>query len=655
MISKSATLFLEKKVDFYFISDFPKESFKEKDMDIFNTKAVDKSIAFIWADVLSEILIEKVGNVSYEQVIIIISDKKYNLRRVESLLGTRISRIYLYSGNEFNYDDIFTLCTETGKISKKIKNQDGIKRILNINFKVHEGKKFICVFKDNCFIESPKNVKIACLQLKGKRASGIFMENLKNVSLNEISKMLPKTMSNQVLINFSNLSKSDLKMIETSETTFQQVNVKNGGDIVSTLNNIDLPLLNEMVWDKGSYLSILKLNKLLSNPPISSEYFAIAGDINDKVERKLDIFEEVILGSSYQSKSGNTLMFYKNKILQKKYIFLNHKDGLVQQDLLRMLLTAGQNKYDLIAIGNKNDYKPLIQLYEEMMKKNFYQSRELNFTISSVDELLEYIESKLNPIIDKKMEQVEEKEVLSLTEDDIIVRKKKLFQLEKQFRHAFSKFIGLIINDYMQLSSVIVISDKESGKMITNAIMELYRHGDDIGSVFKDRNEKKKFHFFLKSITPNSSKTEFPENTEELILIIKSLIFKILGSFFNDRGNVIFIKKKINLINLKINPLEKIAAKLKKAVQFNSQMIQEVHDTEFLDYLLNLKKKCEELEIILIELLLQYNFVLLAVPLEMKPASLINSFDLRQKEKRDKIQPFQELKLMINEIDFLMK
>lgn len=653
MVSKSALMFLEKQVDFYFIDDFPRNKFKEENLNIFKNQALHKTIAFVWAKTLSEILIEKVGNAEYEQVVIVTSDDSFNLRRAEVLLGTRIKRVYLYNGAEFNYDDIFIVCTEFSEQKNSEKSGiEGIKRVLNLNSQKKNDSVFSCIFNNNCLIESPKNVNVACLQLKGQRASAIFVENAENETFGAISKILPKSQNNQVLLNLDKLSEENKKFLKSSGLEFQNVSASDGGDLITVLNKVDLPLLSERVWDKNNYLKTLKLKKLLSDISISGHFITISGDISDKVATELEIVNEIELSTGYQNKREGSLIFYKTQILKKKIILLNHKNPVIQQDLLRMLLTAGNNKYTLIAIGTDKDYEQLINLHGEMMEKNFYQSRDLYFKIMNIKELISFFEK----IVKGKPSEIEKAKVLKdISDKDILVRKKLLMQLEKQFRVSFSKFIGSVITDFMQLSSIVVISDKESGKIITDAILKQYGKNDEIENVFRNKEEKNKFHKFLRSITPESSKTEFPENTGELILIIKALIYKILGSFFNDSGDVSFITKKIDEIKLTINPFESMTAKLKKLVQFNNHMVQEEHDTDFIKYLYALKKKSVELENILSELVLQFNFVLLAVPSEMVIKKYFTSEEIADKSKRIKKSPFKDLDLIIKEIEFLMK
>ncbi len=652
MVTKSIASFLEKQVDFYFISDFPKDKFMEEDLTPLKSDAITKKIAFIWAEVLNEVLVEKVGNASYEQVIIVVSDKEFKIRRAEVLLGTRIKRIYIYNGSEFNYEDLFAICTEFSEEHSDSKDF-GIKRVLNLDFKLNEENPFLCVYNNHCLIETPQSLQVACLQLKGKRASAIYLENIENEAIKAISKIIHQDQCNQVLLNSDNLSDENKKAISNLGVSFKTVKVDESGGLVNVVKKLELPVLNTMVWDKTEFLTLQKLNSMLKDNYFKDKVIVIGGDIDNKPEKAFEINGEIILRADFQNTRENSLMFYKNKILEKEYVFINHKDSLIQQDLLRMLLTAGQKNYKLIAVGNKKDYIHLIQLYNEMMEKNFYKSKDFELQILRFSEITNYLEEKLKQLFIKQ--QPTQMPVEEITESDIKERKTTLIRLGRQFEIAFEKFTDNIWQDFKQLSSVVVLSDKASEKIITDSIMEQYKKGDKIADVFKDKEHKKKFHRFLKAITPESSKTEFPENTSELILIIKALIYKILDTSFNDSGNISFILKKIKEINLQVTPFESLINQTKKTTKQFIKHITDNKTTDFTDYLIALQNENKKIEEMLIEVLLQFNFVLLAVPSEMVKVRYIFSKDLRSSEKRIRITPFKQLFLIAGEIDNLLK
>jgi hypothetical protein len=652
MVTKPIVSFLEKQVDFYFISDFPKDKFTENDLSPLKSDAVIKKIAFIWAEVLNEVLVEKVGNASYEQVIIVVSNRDFKIRRAEVLLGTRIKRIYIYNGSNFNYEHLFSICTEFSEENSS-NEEYGIKRILNLDFTFNEDKPFLCVYNNHCLIETPQSLKIACLQLKGKRASAVYLENIENEAIEAISKIIPENQCKQVLLNVDKLSDKNKETMNKLGVNFNTIKIDERGELVNVVKDIKLPVLNEMVWDKTEFLALQKLNSMLKDNYFKNKVIVIAGDIDNKPEKAFEIGGEIVLRAGFQTSRENSLMFYKNKILEKEYVFINHKDSLIQQDLLRMLLTAGQKNYKLIAVGNQKDYIHLIQLYNEMMEKNFYKSKDFEFKIFKFSKISAYLEEKLKQLLITKKHK--ETEVEEITKDDIKERKTTLIRLSRQFDIAFQKFIDNIWQDFKQLSSIVVLSDKNSEKIITDSIMEQYRKGDKITAVFKNKEQKKKFHRFLKEITPTSSKTEFPENTSELVLIIKALIYKILNKHFNDSGNIDFILKKISTINLQITPFEQLLTQTKEITKNYVNSISDNNNNDFSEYLLQLQIENRKLEELLIEIVLQFNFVLLAIPSEMIKIRYILSKDLRNAEKRIRLSPFKQLFLIAGEIDNLLK
>lgn len=659
MINKTNLMFLESQVDFYFIDDFPRNKFIEDDLTIFEKKAIQKSIAFIWADTLTDDLINKMGNIDYDKVIIVMSDRYYNLRRAEVLLGTKVERIYLYNKKEFNFYDIHEMCTFSNNSQEIKKNEnEGIKRVLNFNSLDEKGndisdKIFFCIYDNKCLVEFTNNLNIACLQLKGKRASAIYVEETHNDVFSKILTILPKDNNKQILLNNNSLTEENENFLKANGIEFQKIDIAKEGTLVQSFDKIKLPLLNDIVWEKSSVVINKTLRELLGHSKIKNKYFAVSADISKKSEKDLEIRYEVVLRGGYQINRESKLIFYKRQIVEKEFIIINNKEISIQQDILRMLLAAGNKKYVLLALGKNKDYEHLTDLYNEMMKKSFYKSRELLYKVLSPKELVKFLETfvKEEPVV---IEEVKNEVEIQVKKDNTDNKKNELMKLDKDFRVAFSQIIGKIIDDFMELSKNVVVSSNDSDILIVNNIMHEYNGSKNIKDIFKNKEEKKKFHKFLKSITPDSSKTEFPENTKDLVLIIKALIYKILKDYCKDSGDVNFIKKKINNINLEIDPFEKLVTELKNLMNIITDMIKEENDNIFISNLTALLKKYSEIESKLVQLILQFNFVLLAVPHELTSEKFFTIAEICNSESRIKMVPFKELSLLKEEMHLLI-
>lgn len=517
-------------------------------------------LLLIWSDIVDGDLIDKINTIPSKHVAIIVKEKSPSLRRAEMLLNTTIRTIYSCQNRKISAEDLYQVCISSVSAPRQGKSGKGIKRVLKLTEteQANEYSPFICLYSDGVLIEYAGNATIAALQLKGKRASALYMGSMTPNYLQDLEKMIPDELGNQVLMNQYHLSSEIREQIAKFSKKFKVIDTPNQDELIHSCSMMDLPTLHKQVWKNPDAMVNSKINLILKSQDFVERFIAIQGFDNQKSAPDLDLEQARNVVESTDPSRRPKLLAYKKEVIHKPYILLNCRARGVQEELLRLLYCVSQIPQVIVAIGDRPQFKFLAETASEYESNPYYAHRSVHIVYSDIKRLPVLLKDLLH-----SAQFLEEEE-----EDLITIEVKDSFRMAQM---AIDYMIGQIQSQFPKLVQEIDLKSEKSGKLIFDNLMRRHQGVHDPVLIFKNEAERKALHQFLTRITPDASKTAFPNNVDDLVVTIQSIQYLILQKpkqkLGSNEGVIEFIRtNKLQLTPLSsyVKDIENLMIRLKK-------------------------------------------------------------------------------------------
>jgi hypothetical protein len=600
-----------------------------------NREPKREEILLVWAESVTGKLIAQLNNLPSKRLALIINEKSPSLRRAEMLINSNIDRICSYCGNPVTTDALFTICKNTLSNPKK-KAGNSIRRILKLTETAQQSpeKHFQCLFAEGVLIEHSSNATVASLQLKGHRASALYLGNLTPDYLAELDKIIPHDMGHQVLMNQNRMSQDEKKRIEGYSKKFKTIDSSNQQSLIHACAKMELPDLHKSVWKGPEAMLNTKINLILKKEEFAKQIFCLQGFDKEKSEPHLSLEVAGNVVDSTDPSHRPKLLHYKKEITQKQFIILNSKTRGIHEELLRLLYCVSQIPHVIIAVGPQKNFRHLLETAEAYEGNPFYSHRSVHLVFALREKL---------PLMIKELMQ----SARFMHEDEDLFT----FGIGPAFnmvQSACDILFGKIQSEYPKLIQAVDLGES-SGKIITQNLAVKQPDLKNPDRLFTQTEKRKALHTYLKHITPSSSKTTFPNTIDELVKIIKSLIFLIMEKPKNKLTPNDDLLNYIDTTKLTLTPLAAYFSDFEALMTQIDAASSHVPENKLKETAIELIEKSKHLEFIIQQVELQYSFLQLATPnpelfMNFSPDKLHNIELLAKKS------PFQEISLLIKQL-----
>ncbi|PIE90584.1 MAG: hypothetical protein CR997_04915 [Acidobacteria bacterium] len=598
-LSSDLTL-LNTQVNFLPLNGFLVNAVEPETLTHLQASPSDKKISLAFSTAIDMDVIANLNRFAGEKVALIIEEKTPSLRRAEMLLGSNVVLIYSFSGDILPTWDLARICREC--LHARSVRAKGVKRILNLETEEPQQENSLRkVFADGVLTEITSNPKIASLQLKGQRASGLFLSKPSASHVADISQILPDHLNAQVLLNQHNLSPEVLHEIRKCKIAFKMVNISSEDELFKICQSMALPTLTRQVWSNPDAKLNAKINLILQKKEAMEEVICLEGEKHQKGVENLSLFNSRTVADSLEATATSKLLHHKNAILEKQIIVLNANSKGIQTELIRLLYSASSISHIVIAVGTEKTYTKLLETASNYEDNPYYSQRSIHTYVCPKEKLILLLK-----------ELVESLEIVLDEEENPFHR--KLFKPFETMQNHIDMLMGQIQREFPSLMAAVDLDSNESQSIILQNLLDRFARNTDEWTIFNDMALRKDFHQFLSSITPEASKTAFPDNPTDLALIIQSLIFLILKK----PGPKITKNKKIltniETMGLEITSLHSYASELETLMRSLKKALVEPLSSGFGKAKSDLDEHLNQLDFIIRQILLQWSFIQLATP-----------------------------------------